>query len=435
MKSDMRKVVILGANGAMGSGAAQVFAAAGIDAMLLARDEAKAQQGKRRAEQLAKSEAIGRHLRTGSYERDLDDAVAEADLIFEAVAEDLALKQSFFRKIDRLRREDAIVATVSSGLSITAMAHERSESFRKHFLGIHLFNPPNVILGCEIVPHVDTDPEVLRFVVDFFEKRLGRKTIKTADTAAFAGNRVGFKVLNEAAQLAPEHGVGFLDLLIGPHTGRAMPPLATIDFVGWDVHKAIVDNLRANTNDEAHHAFTMPSYMADLITRGHMGTKTPEKGGFFWKTKQAGVSELLVLDPASGQYLPSHAQRREPPAFVRRMRELIRMGCYREALLVLMEAEGEGAHVARKIVLGYVSYALGRVGEVVEQIADIDRIMGFGFNWAPPGVIVDMLGPETVISALGRANLPVPKALIEAKEHSRPIFSEPHVDVGRFFYA
>ena len=79
--------------------------------------------------------------------------------------------------------------------------------------------------------------------------------MRTSDTPAFCGNRVGFKVLNECAQLAETHGAAYIDALVGPHTGRAMAPLATIDFVGWDVHAAIVDNVYANTRDEAHAAF------------------------------------------------------------------------------------------------------------------------------------------------------------------------------------
>lgn len=433
MTRDIRKIAILGANGAMGSGAAVVFASAGLDVVMLARDMHKAEQGRERAEKMAKSDALRRHIELGTYDDDLDDAVAEADLVFEALAEDLAIKQSYFRKIDRLRKADAIVATVSSGLSIAAMAQGRSDTFRRHFLGIHLFNPPNVIVGCELVPHEETDPAIVRFVEDFFERRLGRKMVRTMDSPAFAGNRIGFKVLNEAAQLAPEHGVGVLDMLIGPHTGRAMPPLSTIDFVGWDVHKAIVDNLREHTKDEANAAFVFPSYMADLLARGHMGQKTPDKGGFFRKLSRP-QTELLVLDPARADYVPARDLRREPPVFVRRMRELIREGRYREALRVLMDAKGPEAELTQRIVLGYVGYALGRVGEVVESIADVDRIMAFGFNWAPPGAIVDLLGPKEIIEALRKANMPVPDSLVRAESQGGKVFNEPHVDVGRFFH-
>ena len=82
--------------------------------------------------------------------------------------------------------------------------------------------------------------------------------IECADTPAFAGNRIGFKVLNEVAQLAADYGVAYMDQLVGSHTGRALPPLATIDLVGWDVHKAIVDNLWEYTDDEAHDSFVLP---------------------------------------------------------------------------------------------------------------------------------------------------------------------------------
>src|SRR4051812_11333358 len=142
----IRKVVVLGANGAMGAGSGEVFAAAGIDTVFLARTRDKAAEGRARAEKLAKSEALRRYISVGSYDEDLARVVPEADLIFEAVSEELSLKRSYFEKIDALRRPDSIVATVSSGLSIATMAAVGGESFRRHFLGIHFFNPPNVIV-------------------------------------------------------------------------------------------------------------------------------------------------------------------------------------------------------------------------------------------------------------------------------------------------
>src|SRR5262249_50758117 len=159
--------------------------------------------------------------------------------------------REFFTRVDRARRADAIVATVSSGLSIAAMCADTSPSFQKHFLGIHFFNPPTVIVGCELIAHAGTDPAATAKARALLARPLGREAVETSDTPAFCGNRVGVKVLNECAQLAEERGVAFIDALVGPHTGRAMAPLATIDFVGWDVHAAIVDNLHANTRDEA----------------------------------------------------------------------------------------------------------------------------------------------------------------------------------------
>jgi 3-hydroxyacyl-CoA dehydrogenase len=427
----VRKVAVLGANGAMGSGGGEIFAADGIETVFLARDHEKAREGLDRAQGMAKSEKVADFIRLGTYERDLDSAVAEADLVFEALAEDLPLKQQFFERVDRHRRPDSIVATVSSGLSIAAMAKGRSEGFRRHFLGIHLFNPPNVITGCEVIPQAETSPEVTSFVVELLEKRLGRKVVLTADLPAFAGNRIGFKVLNEVAQLAEEHGVAFVDGLVGPHTGRAMSPLATVDLVGWDVHRAIVDNVHANTRDEGHASFALPPYMAKLMASGHLGDKTPQKGGFYRRLRDGKKVEVFVLDPLKGEYHAAHDALVEVPDFVTRMKRLHRVGRYREALRVMLDATGWEADLLRRVVLGYVSYGLSRVGEVVKEPRDVDRIMGFGFNWAPPSVLVDLIGVKETIAALERAKLGVPKVL--AAYRGGRLFNEPNVDVGRFF--
>ena len=105
------KVAVLGANGAMGSGCGEIFAADGIETAFLARDHEKAREGLERAQSMAKSDKIADFVQLGTYDRELDVAVAEADLVFEALAEDLPLKQEFFERVDRLRRPDSIVAT------------------------------------------------------------------------------------------------------------------------------------------------------------------------------------------------------------------------------------------------------------------------------------------------------------------------------------
>jgi 3-hydroxyacyl-CoA dehydrogenase len=432
MARALQKVVVLGANGAMGSGSGAVFAAAGIPTVFLARTADKAAAGRTRAEQMVKSTAISRFITVGSYD-DLEREVAGADLVFEAVAEELAIKREFFTRVDRARKADAIVATVSSGLSIAAMCAGASDSFRKHFLGIHFFNPPNVIVGCELIAHGETDPAITARVRELLAGPLGREVIETSDTPAFAGNRVGFKVLNEVAQLAEEHGVAFMDALIGPHTGRAMSPLVTVDFVGWDVHQAIVDNLYAHTKDEAHANFALPAYMKKLIAAGHLGNKTKDKGGFFRTTGKGKDAHRLVLDPKTGDYKPD-APVALPP-FVDAMKASIRVGRYGRAMDAMCNADGDAATLLRKIVLGYISYGLERVGEVVAAARDVDRIMGFGFNWAPPSVLVDAIGARRTVTLLERAKLRVPAVVLGAAERNQLLFDEPAVDRGRFFFA
>jgi 3-hydroxyacyl-CoA dehydrogenase len=428
VRSENVKVVILGANGTMGAGAAAMFAGGGCHVTMLARDLAKAREGLTDAQSLARAEAVADSVVPGTYEQDMDRAVAEATLIFETLAEDLPLKQQYFQRVDKHRRPDAIVATCSSGLSIAAMAQGRSDSFRRNFLGIHLFNPPHMITGTEVVPHDATDPAVTASVVESLRTRFGRKVIVARDRPAFAGNRIGFKVLNEAAQLAGEHGVAFIDYLVGPHTGRAMAPLATIDLVGWDVHKAIVDNIHALcTTDEAHACFKLPAYVEKGIAEGHLGDKTPERGGFYRRDGKT----VEVLHPGTGHY-----EALKTPAridFVERMKSLNRVGRYRDAIGTLATAAGWEADLARQVVLGYAGYALNRVGEVAESAADVDTIMSFGFNWAPPTVLIDLLGAKDAIAMFQRYQLKVPPIVQQAAANGGKLYAGGLLDFGRTF--
>jgi 3-hydroxyacyl-CoA dehydrogenase len=263
--------------------------------------------------------------------------------------------------------------------------------------------------------------------------RLGREMIRTADTPAFAGNRVGFKVLNEAAQLAEELGPVLVDRIVGPYTGRAMTPLATIDLVGWDIHRAIVDNVFEKTDDEAHEANRLPDYMDRLMEKGVLGNKTGR--GFFYRDDE---KKQHVLDPASGQYRPVNEIVLPDLSYIDAVSTLYAEGRYKEGMQVFLDADGEEAAVARRVIAGYISYAFHRVGEVTETIDGIDRIMGTGFNWAPPSVLVDMMGgAETAVGMIEKAGVPVPAVLEEAARSGEPkrFFDNPRINVGKFFVA
>lgn len=424
-------VVVLGANGAMGYGSGALFTSAGPKVTFLARAKDKAEQGLKSAVQAVRSSTVADRADTGDYDRDFDAAVAKADIIFEALTEDFELKRKMFERVDKLRRPDSIVATVTSGLSINALAEGRSDSFRKHFLGLHFFNPPNVIVGTELIAGKDTDPALVEFIDAYAHKMLGRVMIRTADTPGFAGNRVGFKVLNEAAQLAEEHGPVLVERLVGPYTGRALTPLATVDLVGWDIHRAIVDNIHRHAPDEAHATLRLPAYMARLLERGVLGNKSG--GGFF---KVEGKTKL-VLDPKTEAYRPVAEIKLPDLGFIDAVATLHRDGRYREAMKVFVEAPGPWAALARKVVAGYVSYAFHRAGEVTATIAGIDDIMGFGFNWAPPSVLVDVIGAKETVAMIEQAKLPVPRALAEAASSGTPrrFYTNPHGNIGRFFVA
>ena len=428
---EIEHVVVLGANGTMGYGSAALFTQAVPKVTFLARSREKAEEGLAAAVKQVRSPTVARRSEVGSYDEDLASAVATADVVFEALTEDLEIKREMFDRVEKARRDDSIVATVTSGLSINQLCEGRSESFRRHFMGLHFFNPPNVIVGTELIAGSETDPDLVNFVEAFSRLRLGREMVRTFDTPAFAGNRVGFKVLNEAAQLAEQLGPVLVDRLVGPYTGRAMTPLATIDLVGWDIHRAIVDNIYENTDDEAHATLKLPDYMAGLMADGVLGNKSG--GGFF---KKDGKSRH-VLSPATGQYQPEEDIKLPDLPYIEEVAHLHSMGRYREGLQVFLAASGEEAALARKVIAGYISYAFHRVGEATETITGIDMIMGSGFNWAPPSVLVDTFGHSESVQLIEGAGLPVPPALTEAVANGEPkaFFVEPRVNIGKYFVA
>jgi hypothetical protein len=104
---------------------------------------------------------------------------------------------------------------------------------------------------------------------------------------------------------------------------------------------------------------------------------------------------------------------------------------------VFLKAEGEYAATARKIIAGYIAYAFERVGEVTETIDGIDRIMGMGFNAAPPSVLVDTIGAQGVVDMIGEAGLSVPGTLAKAAKSGKPerFFNHKRINIGKFFVA
>ncbi|MFT5695087.1 MAG: 3-hydroxyacyl-CoA dehydrogenase, partial [Myxococcota bacterium] len=184
--------------------------------------------------------------------------------------------------------------------------------------------------------------------------------------------------------------------------------------------------------DEAHETNKLPQYMADLMAKGVLGNKTG--AGFFKKDGKT----RLALDIASGDYKPVSEIKLPNLDYIDDVSFLHSQGRYEEGMATFLEAQGDEAAIARKVIAGYISYAFHRVGEATETITEIDMIMGSGFNWAPPSVLVDTFGAAGAVKLIDGAGLPVPKAIIAAAESATPtrFFNAPsHVNTGKFFVA
>lgn len=292
--SEIKKVGVLGC-GLMGSGIAQVAAVAGFEVIAMDLQQEQIVHGRKMVEQsLAKfvekgkltaalrEEALDRlHFTTG-----LED-VASADLIIEAVTEDLEIKNRQWTALDALCPPDTIFASNTSSLSIMAMASVTGRPAR--FLGLHFFNPVALMPLVEVVRTVSTSKEVLQMGTDFV-RRLGKEPVAAKDSAGFIVNLLLIPYLLDAVR-AVERGVASVtDIDTGMKLGAGHPmgPLTLLDFVGLDtackVGEILYDEFR-----EARYA--PPPLLKRMVMAGWMGKKSG-KGFYDWSVNPAVPSEL-----------------------------------------------------------------------------------------------------------------------------------------------
>src|SRR4029079_7988514 len=169
-------VAVLGA-GTMGAQIAAHFANAGVPALLLDLDAATARAGLERARRLRPDPFFtperSAMVSTAGLDKDLE-RIADADLVIEAIVQQLDAKRELLASLDAVRRPGTIVSSNSSGIPIHVLGDGRSEDFRRHWLGTHFFNPPRYLRLLEVIPTPDTDSAVVNTVRQFAAFHLGK---------------------------------------------------------------------------------------------------------------------------------------------------------------------------------------------------------------------------------------------------------------------
>lgn len=428
MHRQIQTVVVLGASGTVGSLSGGILAQNGLNVYYLSRTKEGSQKGLARAIKQARSEAIASRITCGDYNTLFEKACSEADWILECVAEDMAVKKSMYEKVDGIRRKDAIVSSVTSSLPLEELPKERSDSFRNNFLSTHFYNPPGKMLACEISGQSQTDPALVDFMIEFLGQRLRRVVIPVKPAAAFAGNRLAFLLFARITELVSQFGVEMMDYLIGPYTGRLLPPLATIDLVGLDIHKAILLSLQNYTQDAMHNKLVIPAYIDTMIAASRLGNKTRANGGFF---KKLDSGQFLYYDPASENYIPGYGPRIQ---FVEKAKNQIRIGLYRQAFEGILHASGTEARVVHEILATYIAYAYSLIGQVTDEkygIEGIDKVMSSGFHWACPSLLVNMIGgAEMAVELVQSVDLAVPQTL-----RADTTWKKYYFNAGKYFIA
>ena len=273
------KVAIFGA-GTMGSGIAQVFAAKGHVAMMYASSVASAQRHRDKlAASLNKRVAKGKMAQEAADDLmsrvvvEEFDAAADADLIIECVAENMAVKKELLGRLDAICKESAIFASNTSSLSITEMAN----GLNHPLVGMHFFNPVPAMKLVEVIAGANTPAELVEFIKNL-SIEIGKTPVVVNEAPGFVVNKILIPYCNEGVCVLQEGVASAEDIDIAMQLGANHPmgPLHLGDLIGWDVILSIMDVLYHETGDSKYRANVL---IRKMVRAGKLGIKSGE--GFF----------------------------------------------------------------------------------------------------------------------------------------------------------
>lgn len=385
-------VTVIGANGTMGKNVSAIFASYGnAKVYMAARKYEDAKKAAETAYLSVKAQSVKANCIPVDYSR-LEACIKESDLIFESTKEDFAVKREITKRIGEYMTEESVCVSGTSGLSLTKLAEELSVNLKSRYMGMHMFNPPYQMTLCELISTKYTDRRKFEALREYAEGILRRTVVEVADSPAFLGNRIGFQFINEAMQKAEQYkdngGIDYIDAILGGFTGRNMPPLLTADFVGLDVHKAIVDNLYENTNDFVRESFLLPEFVEHMISEGNYGRKSGQ-GLYRTERTESGSKNIYVYDIAIATY---RKKNKYVFPFVENVVAALEVGEYKAAKEALTNNRSQEAELCVKLLLNYILYSLNITTEVGDDIHSADAVMAAGFNWCPPLALVEFFG-------------------------------------------
>jgi len=367
----------------------------------------------------------------GNMEDDIQQ-LRDVDWVLEAVPETLAIKEAVFKQLEPHLADHAILCSNTSGLSVNEMAGFLSDSLKSRFLVTHFFNPPRYMRLLEIVPHDGTAPEVTRFMSDFGEERLGKGVVVCKDTPNFIANRIG--AFSMAATLRVMASDGYtieeVDALTGPVIGRPKSAsLRTADLVGLDTLAHTAQTVYDGApSDEGHDYFQLPDFVDAMLEKRMLGDKTGR--GFYKKIKKDGKSVIMTLDLDTLDY---RDRKRASFPTLELVRNIDDVG---ERIAMLLKGRDRAADFLWKVISETLVYSANRVGEIADNIVDIDNAMKWGFNWElGPFELWDTLGVEKIAGRLEKDGQAIPdfvKAVLATKSKT---FYDYDKDQTRLYFA
>ena len=313
-------------------------------------------------------------IQQANYEEHMEQ-LKDCDLIIEAIAERMDWKLDLYKKIAPFVAPHAIVASNTSGLSITKLSEALPDSIRPRFCGIHFFNPPRYMFLVELINTPTTDAHILDDLETFVTSGLGKGVVRAKDTPNFIANRVGIAGMLATMKEVENFGLTYdvVDDLTGKKLGRASSgTFRTADVVGLDTMAHVIKTLQDNLNettDPFYASFGTPPVLKALLEMGNLGQKT--KAGFYKKVGR----DVLRFDLAEQDYVPGGEKSDEVYG-----RMLKRPAA--ERLKLLRNSEGPQGQFLWAILRNSFHYAAVHLGTIAETARDVDFAMRWGFGMA-----------------------------------------------------
>ena len=348
-------------------------------------------------------------IQPANYEEHMEQ-LRGCDLIIEAIAERMDWKRDLYQKIAPFIAPHAIVASNTSGLSITTLSEALPEEIKPRFCGIHFFNPPRYMTLVELINTPTTQSQILDDLESFVTSALGKGVVRAHDTPNFIANRVGIAGMLSTMKEVENFGLTWdvVDDLTGKKLGRASSgTFRTADVVGLDtlahVIKTLQDNLTIET-DPFYGSFGTPAVLKKLLELGNLGQKT--KAGFYKKVGR----DVLRFELDSEEYLPGGQKADE--VYGRMLKKPAG-----ERLRLLRNSEGPQGQFLWAILRNGFHYAAVHLGTIADNARDVDQALRWGFGmkqgpfelWQEAGWLdVAKMVQEDIDAGKALCNTPLP---------------------------
>ena len=311
-------------------------------------------------------------IRAANYEEHLD-LLKDCDLVIEAIAERMDWKHDLYAKIAPFIAPHAILASNTSGLSITALSEPLPEALKPRFCGIHFFNPPRYMYLVELIATPSTEARYLDQLETFVTSTVGKGVVRAKDTPNFIANRVGIAGMLATIHEAQQFGlsVDLVDDLTGKKFGRASSgTFRTADVVGLDTMAHVIKTLQDNLGDGSdpfYGSYATPPVLSALIAKGALGQKVG--AGFYKKVGR----DILRLDAAKGEYVPSGGK--ADPIIDRILKKPAA-----ERLKLLRESSNPQAQFLWAILRDSFHYVAVHLATIADSAREVDFAMRWGFG-------------------------------------------------------